>query len=354
MVDAQRFGEAGMLPDDLPRFPHGYQRGAELWLYEQPSDYYRRHLLLHEGTHGFCAWFLGAVGPPWYAEGVAELLATHRWDAGKLSLGYFPCDKREVPHWGRVKLVKDEIANGRGMTVSQIIHHGIQPHLRNPSYGWCWALAAFLENHPCYQQRFEQLASQVTLSETELARHFHQLYRDDRRELDEQWQLFALHIEYGYQVAREAIQYAPGTELPPAGAEVAIAADRGWQSSGLRLRAGTSYRITARGRYQVLGEPEVWWCEPGGVTIRYWAGRPLGVLLGQIRPDQPATGLTPLARPEVIGLGRTLCPAQDGTLYLRINDSPAELSDNAGTLTVRVMVAENQSPIDDQRPASNN
>ena len=53
MQDKARFVAAGLLPNDLPAFLHGYQRGSELWLYEQPSDYYRRHLLLHEGTHGF-------------------------------------------------------------------------------------------------------------------------------------------------------------------------------------------------------------------------------------------------------------------------------------------------------------
>jgi hypothetical protein len=38
----------------------------------------------------------------------------------------------------------------------------------------------------------------------------------------------------------------------------------------------------------------------------------------------------------VIGMGVESPVERDGTLYLRINDSPAELSDNAGELTVRV------------------
>ena len=79
MKDKARFVAAGLLPDDLPPFEHGYSRGHDLWLYEQPSDYYRRHLLLHEGTHGFMNTVLGGCGPPWYMEGMAEYLATHRW-----------------------------------------------------------------------------------------------------------------------------------------------------------------------------------------------------------------------------------------------------------------------------------
>ncbi len=93
MHEKNCFVGAGMLPADLPPFPNGYSRGRYLWLYDQPDGYYRRHLLLHEGTHAFMGQFLGALGPPWYAEGMAELLGTHRWQGGVLTLGYVPQDK---------------------------------------------------------------------------------------------------------------------------------------------------------------------------------------------------------------------------------------------------------------------
>ena len=60
---------------------------------------------------------------------------------------------------------------------------------------------------------------------------------------------------------------------------VSVAADRGWQSSGVRVDAGKSYRLRAAGRYQVADRPQPWPCEPGGVSIRYYRGRPLGILL---------------------------------------------------------------------------
>jgi hypothetical protein len=118
---------------------------------------------------------------------------------------------------------------------------------------------------------------------------------------------------------------------------VAIAADRGWQNSGLRLDAGVTYRLSAKGRYQVAKEPKTWWCEPGGVSIRYYQGRPLGILLAAVRPDHPPPGSTSvLLRPIVVGLGATLLPKESGTLLLKINDSAAELGDNAGELKVEV------------------
>ncbi|HVW39003.1 MAG TPA: hypothetical protein VHB99_16930, partial [Pirellulales bacterium] len=51
MKDEAKFRAAGLLPDELPQFQFGYTRGDEIWWREQPSAYYRRHLMLHEGTH---------------------------------------------------------------------------------------------------------------------------------------------------------------------------------------------------------------------------------------------------------------------------------------------------------------
>ncbi len=135
----ERFQATGMLPDDLPEFLNGYQRGHHLWLYDQPSAYYRRHLLLHEGTHAFMQWFLEGMGPPWYSEGMAELLATHLWQDGTLQLAYFPKHRDEVDHWGRIKMVQTEFAAQRGMSLEQIASYGPRDHLRNEPYGWCWA-----------------------------------------------------------------------------------------------------------------------------------------------------------------------------------------------------------------------
>jgi hypothetical protein len=334
--DRPRFRAAGLLPDDLPPFVHGYQRGSRLWLYDQPSNYYRRHLLLHEGTHGFAHRFLGGVGPTWYAEGVAELLATHRWHDGQLTLGYFPAGKEEVPHWGRIKIVRDEVAARRGLTIGHITRPTAWAQLNTATYAWCWAVAALLDNHPRYQLRFRQLAQQLRAPRDEFTRRFDGLWASERRELEEEWQLFAVNLQYGYDVPRAAVQYAPGQRLPAEGAQVDVAADRGWQSTGIRLEANNVYRITATGRYQIAQEPQTWWCEPDGVTIRYWRGQPLGRLLGQVRPDQAAPGLTPLARPVAIGSSGTLRPDQTGTLYLVVNDSPAELSDNAGKVLVKI------------------
>ena len=78
----------------------GYTRYDTVWIDEQPTEWYRRELLLHEGTHGFMFTLLGECGPPWYMEGMAEYLGTHRWQEGRLTLGYTPRSRQEVARLG--------------------------------------------------------------------------------------------------------------------------------------------------------------------------------------------------------------------------------------------------------------
>jgi hypothetical protein len=344
MKDKSRFARAGLLPDDLPPFEHGFSRGDRLWLNEQPSDYYRRHLLLHEGTHGFMNTVLGACGPPWYMESVAEYLATHRWHNGQLTLAYMPKNRDETPMWGRIRLIQDELARGRAMPLPKLIAVLPTDPQGTDFYAWCWAAATLLDLHPRYHERFRKLQSFVLAPD--FNERFQKLFHDDWQELCEEWQVMTANLEYGYDVARSAIDFEKkkGSELLSGDSTrknssdpFYLKADRGWQNSGIRLEKGLRYRIAASGRYQVAREPKIWWCEPNGVSIRYYHGLPLGILLGAVRPDRPpADGVSALVHPTVIGLGTTLTPAESGMLFLKINDSAAELSDNAGELKVEV------------------
>jgi len=339
--DQEAFQQAGLMPESLPPFEHGFSWNYDLWLYEQPSAYYRRHLLLHEGTHSFMNTILRGCGPPWYMEGMAELLGTHLWQEGRLTLNYMPARREDVPMWGRIKIIKDDYAANRAKSFQGVLDYSPRAHLRTEPYAWCWAAAAFLDGDPRYRERFRQLSRLVL--EADFNARFRRLMGDDWDALAEQWQVFVADIEYGYDVARAAVDLTPGQPLAEAGASIRVEAARGWQNSGLRVEGGVTYRLRASGRYQVAQQPQIWWCEPGGVSIRYYKGRPLGMLLAAVcaspaRPEEPSG----LLRPSAVGLGATLKPTQSGTLFLRINDSGAELADNAGTLTVHVKAAGGQ------------
>jgi hypothetical protein len=208
-------------------------------------------------------------------------------------------------------------------------------YLQVEAYGWSWAAAWLLEHHPRYHDRFHEMIRHV--AERDFPTQVEWLLAPDWQQLSEEWQVMIVNMEYGYDVPRSTIDFTPGRPLPSPGAQVTVAADHGWQNAGLRLEAGRSYRLTAAGRYAVAQQPKTWWCEPNGVTIRYFRGQPLGILLAAVRPDAPPPGsASALLHPSVIGLSAQLTPPQSGTLYLKINDSPAELSDNSGTLSVKI------------------
>lgn len=335
MKDEAKFRAAGLLPAELPQFVYGYARNDEIWWREQPSAYYRRHLMLHEGTHSFMYANFGSCGPPWYMEGMAELLGTHSFVDGKLTLDVFPKNRDDVPYWGRVKIIRDAIKAGQPLSLDEVLN--LEPGLQSPvaHYGWCWATTAFLDGHPRYRERFRRLPAEVR--KPDFNGRLRTVFAEDWSDLNEEWQCFVLELDYGYDLARNAIEFAAGEPLAAGGQRVNIEAARGWQSSGIRLEAGKKYSLKAGGRYQLAAGPPVWWCEPNGVTIRYHAGRPLGMLLAAVHPDpyDPAI-VSSLLSPIEIGLGAELTPDETGTLYLRINDSPAELADNAGSLAVEV------------------
>lgn len=339
MKDPERFVGTGLLPNNISVTPErGFQRGSEFWWYDQPSDFYRRELMLHEGTHAFMARHFGGLGPPWYAEGIAEYLGTHKWEAGKLTLGYNPRTKEEAPFWGRVKVLKDDFAAKRGKLLAEVFEYGPQAHLKNEPYAWSWAAAMFLDNHPLSQKAFRKLKESSPDRSMDFCHKFVKDLEGDWPAISEDWQLFIANADYGYDVARAAVQRkAEVTALPAAGATITIAADRGWQSSGFAVELGKTYKLTATGRYQVAKEPKPWPCEPGGITIRYHRGKPLGMLLaaiGDVKLD--AHTMTPLAKPTAVGTLAEITPAFAGTLYLCINEAAGGLADNEGTLTVKI------------------
>jgi hypothetical protein len=341
MRDKERFMQAGLWDDSLPAFRYGYSTARGFWLYEQPSAYYRRHLMLHEGTHCFCITRLAAPTLPWYHEGVAELLGTHLWVDGHLTLGHFPRTRDEVPEWGRIKLVREAYADRRGLLVEDVLAYGPTAHLDVEPYAWCWALAALLDGNPRYRDRFRELPRHV--GQADFRDRFLDAFQDDRAELDDDWQVFVADLEYGYDLERAAIDFAAGEPLPARGAKAQVASDRGWQSSRLLVEAGKKYRITARGRYHVAQDPKPWLSEPGGVSIRYYKGLPLGMLRSAVRPARAiGRAASPFLAPIEVGLETTLIPTETGTLYLRINDSAAELADNAGSLEVEVELLDEQ------------
>ncbi|MEX2092449.1 MAG: hypothetical protein WD971_07215, partial [Pirellulales bacterium] len=145
--DRKKFAALGLMPEGH-ELVNGYSVGPDIWLLDQPTDYYRRHLLLHEGTHAFMTKFLGGCGPGWYGEGMAELLGTHRLDpkTGELTLNIMPRDRSEVPMLGRIKLVRDAVAENHALDLPAVMEFNNRQQLGNNAYAWSWATAKFLDS----------------------------------------------------------------------------------------------------------------------------------------------------------------------------------------------------------------
>lgn len=328
--DEARFRALGLWPEKSPDFLHGLSLGYEVWVRQQSSDYYRRHLLLHEATHSFMATKLGSCGPGWYMEGMAELCGTHAWDDEKneLTLASPPATRDAAPDWGRVRLVRDAADAGRLLPIDAVRKIDNRRLLATEEYAWVWALASFLDGHPGYRERFRKLPKWV--NEADFEQRFDRLFRRDRRRLDQEWRLYAATLHYGHDLPREAIAFRDGQSLTPGQRRTAtIAADHGWQSTGVAVAAGQAVRITATGQYVIAHEPDgaPWPCEPGGVTLAYQAGRPLGELLATVDAGRGA-----FVSPKAVGLSGEFTPDAAGTLYLRVNDAPNSLAENEGEL----------------------
>lgn len=340
--DPRLFRSLGVLPPWLPPFSNGFSVGDVLWIYEQPGAYYRRHLLIHEGTHGFLRAHFGEHVPPWYNEGIAELLGTHFWDGRTLRLAYLPRSRDEVPLWGRVKIIRDAVTAEQPLAVPQILDFGPTAHRNVEPYGWCWAFTALLENDPRFHGSFRRLVQFINYPDfnPRLVRLLGSAWKD----LQYQWLIVLADLDYGYDFARTVTEFRPGAPVLPLGHVIRVEAAKGWQNSGLLLDDTRSYELSASGRFIIARDEVPWECEPQGVTIRYHRGKPLGALLAAVvptadeLPDPLAEVKTPgsFFRPILVGRRLILRPPRKGTLFLRVNDSPAELSDNSGEVIVRL------------------
>ncbi len=339
MAEPERFLAAGLLPEEVVGVPTGYNLGHQFWVVRQPDDYYTRHLCLHEATHSFMQWFLDGCGPAWYREGMAELLGLHRVDkAGNLAIEARISATEEAPGWGRVSVLKTAIAAGQAKPLGDVLDLNRIDFRDADLYSWSWAACEFFSRHPAARDVFRKMAGEARDTSPAFSAGLRQRLGDHWPALQRDWLLFLDEMEYGADAARAALKLAK-TGDPVADAKTfRIVASHGWQATGLSVSAGQSLEFTAAGRFQIKGGERPWPCEAGGITIRYWRGRPLGQLLaGVLRDDGEASATaSPVQNTQAIGLGGSFRFEAAGELVLRINEGTGAMDDNDGELVVTV------------------
>ena len=334
MEDRELFDRLELMPDYVINFREGYCYGKNLWAVEQENSYRRRQLLIHEGTHGFMIHAFGSCGPPWYMEGIAEILSTFSIEEdGTVALNVMPASTEDSPYWGRIWLIRQLVDEGEVLSIDQVIANRVV--LENEDYCWVWTLGYFLDHHPRYSERFRDMAEFVRGPDFD--DRFVRVMRPTEQLMREEWQLFLQELEYGHDIDQSVLDVKPGDVKPGPEAIFEVRADKGWQNSLIQVEAGRTYLVEAVGQYTVDDEPRPWACEPNGVTMRYYKGHPYGLLLGAVRANDLPPGETSLlTEPLAIGLRMPIISEKSGTLHFRINESSAEYGDNTGKLTVRV------------------
>ncbi|MDR1290221.1 MAG: DUF1570 domain-containing protein, partial [Planctomycetaceae bacterium] len=376
------FHVRAFLIDDLSKFEkHNVLKGAadlrfgyslqnQIWVRCQKDDYYQRHLFLHEGVHAFMFYAFGTFPPFWYREGLAEMLATHKLENGKLRLGWFPSDTKLVKGLGRVETVRqliERVDNKSGKDAVDVgglgylfsLDENVQNVNQVELYSLCWGFVMFCDYHPRYRAAFRRLVFRLTESRVDLAERLVMLIASESKtdkltaqlRLEADWDEFKRNICYGYDFERAVIDFnSPSINVTKNNknnsfANIVIRADKGWQNSGVKLEAGKSYKLAASGRFQVADKPDIWWSEPNGITIRYNQKKPIGQLQAMILPEIisptakiPVTNNRYFPQPEYKEISEitTWQPTQKGTLFLKINDAANSLSDNKGQIKVTV------------------
>jgi len=307
---------------------------------DQAEDYYRAHLMVHEGTHCYMTIVPNPLQGPWYLEGMAEFFGTHlRHPGGKTEFGVLPQNREDFNGLGRIKLVRDAVSGGKTEEFLDVLKFKSDVFLKNEMYAWSWALCTFLEKHPRYRERFHKIEEHIRPGHE--LEDMQELYRAEWLDMQEEWRLFARNLTQGYNSVQAAIDFIPGRPMAVAGAKTQVAADRGWQSSEILVERDRTYEITATGQITVATKPKPWISEPQGVSIRYSDGHPVGQLLAAIRSEVPVKEPPHTTMLEVYPVGRRLLlkAPVTGTLYLRVNDFWNELSDNAGKYNVSIVPA---------------
>jgi hypothetical protein len=344
MRDRELFVRLGILPVENSNFRHGYQVADELYVMEQPSEYYRRHLLLHEATHWFIWKFLGGSGPPWLSEGLSEVFATHRWDGKALTSSFVPLVPEEVPYWGRITMIREARQSNQGLRLNEVLSFSDNAHRTDAPYAWSWACVKFLSAHSRTQTDFRQLARSPINRNFEPTFEIRKRHSSSWKTLEQEWQTVIEELDYGFDFERSTPNLLAVKQKPlKQKATMKLSADRGWQSTGILLSSGQSFSIQASGRVIIrqadpsAGEPD-WYTEAHGITLRYHLKYPIGIVLGRILPDSSTAGESESLKADdfVVGDVVTRKAGVDGLLLLKINEASSELFDNRGAIDISI------------------
>lgn len=334
--DRRLFERAGLL-ENLPAFDDGFQQADRVFLFEQPSVYYRRHLLLHEATHWVMYRAFGGGGSPWFMEGMAEVEGTHQIDKGLLELAIIPSDPQAVPHWGRFKRLSESVASKGLPSMKQILRYGNDRQDRMDRYSWSWAACVFFRNHPLYATRLAKSSAGPLDYSMKLSDQLLGDLGDRWAWVERDWKLFADEFDFGFQPQTDLIAMEQWTKDVPenSGGSLVMNLDpsKGWQLLRVYLKAEDRLTFQVDGSYVVrVANQQSWDCSPNGLTYQYLRHMPMGMVIGAFLSVETQHAL------DVFGIGEQgeFKAPTDGWVLFKVNEPVGQRRDNRGTLDLRV------------------
>ena len=216
---------------------------------------------------------------------------------GRFHFGVMPTDSRQLPGWGRLGMMRRDVRRGRVPRFELISRLWTTEHNKIETYAWSWAYCRFLASHPTYSTGFRELGKHLGDGKFDAALERVLGSRSDVLQFE--WQLAARDMVPGFDFRRAAIRFVRSAPLSPGGTMVVVAADGGWQSTGVRVEKGVNVKLVASGRFILAREPRPWISTAAGISFRYHAGLPLGRLVGVVQPDR----VTSDKPPRVVSLG---------------------------------------------------
>lgn len=268
----------------------------------------------HEAVHAYCGQTFGRTGPVWYAEGMAEMGAY--WKKGESAVA---CEPEIVKYLhGAEPKSLNAIVNGEEFTGDSW-----------QNYAWRWALCHLLANNPNYSDRFRPLGLAIL---TDQPVTFEQTYGAMATEICFEYLFFLKHFDLGYRADLCAFDWKKKFKPLRAGTiTTPVAANRGWQATGITVAKGDQLDFSAEGSWKLT---------KGGAAVTAAGASAEGKLVAMVMKDFSLEGslkLEDYVSDQVeLGTSGTFTAPQDGKLYLRCNDAWNELADNSGSIKVKL------------------
>lgn len=263
---------------------------------------------LHEAVHAYCHQTFGRAGPRWYAECMAEM--GHYWEKGIKGVN--------VP-----KHVIRFLRQDKPRPLESLIDNEEKTGGTWEDYCWWWMLGHLLDNNPNYFSQYRAFGRMVLIGKQIT---FQDVFGPTAKELDFELRLFRKHLRNGYRVDLCYWDWKKKfTDRFPSGRAmtVTVLAERGWQPSGLTVKAGSVYAFETEGTWRIAGEKSDPISPDGDSDGK---GKLVGVLMNDYQ----------LGKEFELGKSGSFTAHVDGDLYLRCRVPWNRISDNSGKITVRL------------------